>query len=114
MPPYYPGPGRVVRAEEAGGIIRTYVCSNCWDPLVEYPAPPDMEEDLAPGEHYSILRCATEGCPCRGFVSRRWIEREEVQRRAEAREKRKILQEIGIVPKPGKKTPERLLAELGF
>ena len=90
---------------EAQKLVRDYVCSDCWETLVE---------DYHREARTSAVRCATEGCPCNGLVSREFVERRKAESRAELSEARIALRDA-IPWLPGeKKSVEQLLEELGF
>jgi len=55
--------------EKAQTIVRHYLCSDCWETLAAYDDPNTRK---------SSVRCATQDCPCRGYVRREFVERRKV------------------------------------
>ena len=90
---------------EAQKLIRDYVCSDCCGTLAEYY---DRETRT------STVRCATEGCPCGGLVSRGFVDRRKAESRAELSEARIALRDAIPWLRVEKKSVEQLLEELGF
>ncbi len=91
--------------EKAQTIVRHYLCSDCWETLAAYDDPNTRK---------SSVRCATQDCPCRGYVRREFAERRRAESRAELAVARLALR--GALPwyHEEKKTPEQLLRELGY
>jgi len=104
----YDGPGRVVDSAEVDDIPKNYLCTDCWGHLVVFfRRAPD-------GNLFLVVRCTTDDCPCSGFVSRHWVEKQEAKSMEEARTIKRNLQVAGVLPAPEKKDPSQILAELGF
>lgn len=77
-----------------------YLCADCWGHLVV--------ENAADGY---LVHCTTDGCPCRGYVTKKFVERSEVQGRIELVEAKTALRQAGVLPKRSEK---EILSELGF
>jgi hypothetical protein len=94
-----------INPEKAQTIVRYYLCSDCWERLVAH---------WDPDTRKSSVRCATQDCPCRGYVRREFAERRKAESRIELADARLALR--GALPwhHEEKKTPEQLLRELGY
>jgi len=82
--------------------LRDCVCAHCWGPLVRYP---DLD-----GWRVECSACG----PGVGFVTRDYAERRRLESVAEKVEVERLLQSIGVLPRPPKRTEETILKELGF
>ena len=91
--------------EKAQTIVRHYLCSDCWETLAAY---------WDPDTRKSSVRCATQDCPCRGYVWREFAERRRAESRRELTEARLTLRRALPWYHEEKKTPEQLLRELGY
>jgi hypothetical protein len=89
--------------DRARQTVRTSLCANCYGQLIAL-------EDK-PTRLYRIA-CATDGCPCDGLVSRKWVERQEAKSRADLVEAKVALRDA--MPWTPKKSQEQILKELGF
>ena len=91
--------------DQAVTIRRDCVCSDCYGQLV-------VHYDGKQRKH--TITCGTTGCPCHGFVSRRWVERRIAENRAEAAEAKHVLEQaVPWMARP-KKSADQILSELGF
>jgi len=82
-----------------------YRCANCWEPLFYEP----IENGMA------IVSCKTEGCPCKGFVSKYHIDHAERQGKHEKlKAERDLRGRVPWLPAGEKKTADEIIKELGF
>lgn len=93
----------IVDLTEARVFAGRYLCSDCWERLV-------VIYDKPAGAF--LVRCATPGCDCHGYVSPRWVERREAVSAAELDEARRAL--APFLPKPPKRAETSILADLGL
>lgn len=97
----------IVDVREARTLVSRYVCSDCWGELAEFYDHRDPA--------HSDVRCGTEGCACKGFVTRSYTERRLAEQRGEAAEAgyslRTAIAEISQAPQ---KTQAELLKDIGF
>jgi hypothetical protein len=89
--------------EEAQKTQRNCVCSDCWGQMV-------AKYDKATQKF--VVSCSTDGCPCNGVVSRKWVEKQESESHANLLTARQALR--ASLPKAAKKSESQLLAELAF
>lgn len=87
----------------ASRTARWYVCSRCWGDLQERPT--------AEGVYVECVNCGEETY---GYVTRHWIDRKRMEDKFEALEVTRMLQRIGVLPKPERKPVGQNLKELGF
>jgi len=93
--------------DQAGTAIESQLCSNCWGELTEQFVEANVRE----------VHCITEGCPCTGFVSRRYVERRMQEQINEMYEARHALADlIKEITSAGKPDPSHkdYLKMLGF
>ncbi len=83
-----------------------YVCATCWGDLVSLVGP-GMED------HVFCRRMLTGDCAGEGFVTRRYADNRRALSHLELAEVRCNYPELLGVP-PESKTPEQILAELGY
>jgi hypothetical protein len=91
--------------EKAKTIVRHYLCSDCWETLIEYWDPKTRK---------SAVRCATQDCPCRGYIRREFAERRRAESRVELADARIALRSALPRNHEERKSPEQLLRELGY
>jgi hypothetical protein len=72
------------------GIVWHYLCANCWGDLYSRY----VDEKDASGFHLKEINCTTDGCPCRGFVSKQFVENFEAIARIERRKAYDDLKDI--------------------
>lgn len=90
---------------QAERIRRYYLCSDCWEPLIE------SSQD----RQTISLSCFTANCPNRGMVSVQYVERREREARVLVRNMRKELaSELAWVKPIPKRTSPQLLTMLGY
>ncbi len=89
--------------DQATKTVRDCLCSDCWGQLAAH---------YNPVTHKSTVRCATPGCPCNGFRSRKGVERAEQAALADASEARQALAKA--MPWLPKRKEADLLKGLGF
>lgn len=87
----------------ASRTARWYVCSRCWGDL--------QERSAVDGVYVECVNCGEETF---GYVTRHWIERKRMEDKFEALEVTRMLQRIGVLAKPKRKTVSQNLKELGF
>jgi hypothetical protein len=87
----------------ADHTVRDYCCAYCYGQLVEL-----ADEDG--GYQVVCLNCG-DGA---GFVTKTYAARRRTESVGEAVEVKHMLQEVGVLPLPEKKTQAQLLKELGF
>lgn len=86
-------------------MIRDYVCSNCWGSLVALPQP---------GSRDMIVVCRRCGDQTRGFVTKYFVNERRQQDHFDGLEVKRLLQSLGIISSPPKKSVDQILEELGF
>lgn len=92
---------------EAARTVTRCVCSDCWGPLM-YQAVKDDRE-------LAEISCGTEGCECRGWVSKAYVAKQLSKSQEELWEARDALRAAAPwVAKAMKKSEKDALAELGF
>lgn len=82
-------------------LARDYCCAHCWGRL----AANITKEGW-------IVTCVN-GCET-GFVTKAYAERRRAESLVEKVEVNQLLQGIGVLPKPEKKTEQQILEELGY
>jgi len=92
-------------SHKAVRTVAAYVCANCWGKLKYEPI-----EDWK-----AIVSCKTEGCPCKGFVSKYHIDHAERQGKHEKlKAERDLRGRVPWLPAGEKKTADEIIKELGF
>lgn len=91
--------------EEARLITEYYVCSGCWETLV----------NTFIDRTTSDVRCRTSKCECKGFVSKSFVKRNEAKQIEEKLEAREAIKNYFTWASKHKgKGAKKLLEELGF
>ena len=85
-------------------MVRDYVCSHCWGVLSMFPGP----------ERTFYVKCADCKDETPGYVTKHYVEQSKANSNQDMRDATKTLQEVGILPKPEKKSTEDLIKDLGF
>lgn len=93
----------VMHIELARRTVKWYVCSRCWSDL-------EMKE-LEQGAAVECVNCREETY---GYVTRKWTEKKRSDDHFEAVEVTRMLQRIGVLPKPAKRNEKEILAQLGY
>jgi hypothetical protein len=83
--------------------VRDYVCAQCYGRLEYWPSK---------GGGFEIY-CVKEREHA-GFVTKHFADNERSNSLAEKREVDRMLIEVGVLPKPPKRSEAEILAELGF
>lgn len=83
--------------------VKWYVCSRCWS---------DLQMKVV--DAGALVECVCCGEETYGYVTRKWTERKRSDDHFDAKEVTKMLQRIGVLPKPPKKTEAELLQMLGY
>ncbi len=89
--------------ELARRTVKWYVCSRCWSDL--------QMQDSTDGVRVECVRCGEETY---GYVTRKWTERKRSDDHFEALEVTRMLQRIGVLPKPERRTEKQILSQLGY
>ena len=83
--------------------VKRYVCSRCWGDLT-------MKDEQG-GMVVECVNCKEETC---GYVTKHWTERKRSDDHFEYKEVKRMLERIGVLPKPERLTVKENLAMLGF
>ncbi len=83
--------------------VRDYVCSSCWGNLQRRPA----------DDRQWVVYCPNCGND-QYYVTREYAERRRAESRADATEVNKLLQNLGVLPKPPKRSETDILKDIGF
>ena len=89
----------------AGVTVRDYVCSNCWGHLYQLPLK---------GSRLWLVLCNSCQDQTRGYVTRYYAESRRSESHFELYETRKMLEDVGVLDPPERKSERQILKELGF
>ena len=89
--------------ELARRTVNWYVCSRCWSELT-----------LRETDQGAFVECVLCGEETYGYVTRKWTDTKRSSDHYDAMEVTKMLQRIGVLPAPEKRSTAQLLHELGY
>jgi DNA-directed RNA polymerase subunit RPC12/RpoP len=92
--------------ELAHKTVKNYVCSNCWGEL-------EILFDLRENDMYFVTckRCKDE---TNGYVTQYFANKERSNSEFAKRDVTRLLQNMGIIEKPARKSVNELKTELGY
>jgi hypothetical protein len=97
--------GIMMSAHWAAKTIETHVCSQCWGSLaIRWEVPTEGAKVV----------CCSSCDETRGFVSRQWVDERRTQDHFDAYEVSRLLQSLGIIDRPPRRSEDQILEELGF
>lgn len=93
-----------VEYHEAQKLVRDYVCSKCWGVL-----------KIVPGlnRKFHVLCCTCDQDTV-GYTTKHYVDEQKGNSQQDAKEVKQMLEDVGVLPKPEKKSTAQLLKELGF
>jgi len=100
---------REMSKDEAERTAKFYLCSDCWGHLIVSFKSIQLEDGSRETRHY--VECSTPGCPCNGFVSKRFADMQEQKSRGELLEAKTALRQVGMIER---KSEAEIMADLGF
>ena len=87
--------------------LRDYVCSRCWGHLDRLPLPNSSWAVVC-------LKCDPDGSLEIVYVTKAYAERRRAESLAEKQEVTALLENIGVMEKPKRRSTNEILKELGF